>query len=144
MFFEWRLHAEMETDHITCYIVWIWKCGKVLTINTLFPVLSILFLCQETNVTRWVIQEKSTEYKPGLSIDLNDHVSTLRHVNWYTCTYTQNLTAVQIYSNKTTNKHFLLQSELPSWSEDKHFSSKVEFLPSKAPCHTGSNHQQHK
>jgi hypothetical protein len=89
-------------------------------------------------------KKKSTEYKPGFSLDLIDHVSTLRHVNLYMRTYTKSLTAVQIYSNKTTNKHFLLQFELPSWSEDKHFSSKVEFLLSKAPCHTGPNHQQNK
>jgi len=38
-------------------------------------------------------------------------------------------------------KYFLVQYELPSRSEDKHFSSKAEFLPSKAPCHTGPNHQ---
>lgn len=56
----------------------------------------------------------ATEYKPVFSLDLTEHVSTLRHVNLCVCTYAQNLTAVQICSNKTTHKHFLLQSELPS------------------------------
>jgi hypothetical protein len=95
--------------------------------------------CDKMSYTR-----KKHWVQPGFSLDLSDHVSTLRHVNLYMRTYTKNLTAVQIYSNKTTNKHFLLQFELPSWSEDKHFSSKAEFLPSKAPCHTGPNHQQNK
>ena len=53
-------------------------------------------------------KKKSTEYKPGFSLDLTDHVSTLQHVNLHMRTYAKNLRAVQIYSNKTINKHFLL------------------------------------